>query len=26
VLLPATLTLLGGRAHRGPSWIPKIHH
>ena len=26
VLLPATLTLLGDRAHRGPSWIPKIHH
>ena len=26
VLLPATLTMLGDRAHRGPSWIPKIHH
>jgi RND superfamily putative drug exporter len=26
VLLPATLTLLGERAHRGPAWIPKIHH
>ncbi len=26
VLLPATLTLLGRRAHRGPRWIPQIHH
>ena len=26
VLLPATLTLLGRRAHTGPGWIPQIHH
>ncbi len=26
ILLPATLTLLGERAHHGPRWIPRIHH
>ena len=26
ILLPATLTLLGERAHHGPRWIPQIHH
>ncbi|USQ80635.1 MMPL family transporter [Ornithinimicrobium faecis] len=26
VLLPAVLTLLGKRAHTGPSWIPRLHH
>ncbi len=26
VLLPATLTLLGDRAHRGPRWLPTLHH
>lgn len=26
VLLPATLTLLGERAHTGPSWLPRLHH
>ncbi len=26
VLLPATLALLGDRAHRGPTWLPRIHH
>ena len=26
VLLPATLTVLGERAHHGPRWIPRIHH
>lgn len=26
VLLPALLTLLGDRAHRGPSWLPQLHH
>jgi RND superfamily putative drug exporter len=26
VLLPAILSLLGRRAHRGPSWIPVLHH
>jgi RND superfamily putative drug exporter len=26
ILLPATLTLLGERAHTGPKWIPRIHH
>jgi len=26
ILLPATLTLLGERAHTGPNWIPRIHH
>lgn len=26
VLLPATFTLLGERAHRGPSWLPRVHH
>ncbi len=26
VLLPATLALLGEHAHRGPSWLPRIHH
>ncbi|NLT54229.1 MAG: MMPL family transporter [Actinomycetales bacterium] len=26
VLLPAALTLLGRRAHTGPSWIPVFHH
>jgi uncharacterized membrane protein YdfJ with MMPL/SSD domain len=24
VLLPATLTVLGERAHHGPRWIPRI--
>lgn len=26
VLLPASLTLLGDRAHRGPRWLPRLHH
>ena len=26
VLLPATLALLGERAHRGPAWLPRLHH
>ncbi|QDO87575.1 MMPL family transporter [Ornithinimicrobium ciconiae] len=26
VLLPAVLTLLGERAHTGPSWLPRLHH
>lgn len=26
VLLPALLTLLGTRAHSGPSWLPRLHH
>jgi RND superfamily putative drug exporter len=26
VLLPATLALLGERAHQGPTWLPKLHH
>lgn len=26
VLLPALLTLLGDRAHRGPAWLPQLHH
>ncbi|MFZ2502028.1 MAG: MMPL family transporter [Nocardioides sp.] len=26
VLLPAVLTLLGDRAHRGPAWLPTLHH
>jgi RND superfamily putative drug exporter len=26
ILLPATLTVLGERAHHGPRWIPRIHH
>lgn len=26
VLLPALLTLLGKRAHTGPSWLPRLHH
>jgi len=26
VLLPATLALLGDRAHTGPTWLPRIHH
>lgn len=26
VLLPAVLTLLGDRAHTGPSWLPRLHH
>lgn len=26
VLLPALLTLLGDRAHTGPTWLPRLHH
>jgi RND superfamily putative drug exporter len=26
VLLPAVLALLGSRAHRGPRWLPALHH
>ncbi|MBK9477200.1 MAG: MMPL family transporter [Tetrasphaera sp.] len=26
VMLPAVLSLLGRRAHTGPSWIPRLHH
>ncbi len=26
VLLPATLALLGRRAHTGPRWLPTLHH
>ena len=26
VLLPATLSLLGRRAHTGPRWLPTLHH
>lgn len=26
ILLPATLTLLGRRAHLGPRWLPTLHH
>jgi RND superfamily putative drug exporter len=26
VLLPATLSLLGRRAHTGPKWLPTLHH
>ncbi|WP_256841981.1 MMPL family transporter [Ornithinimicrobium cryptoxanthini] len=26
VLLPAVLTLLGERAHTGPTWLPRLHH
>ncbi len=26
VLLPAVLTILGERAHTGPSWVPRWHH
>lgn len=26
VLLPATLALLGRRAHTGPRWLPTIRH
>ncbi len=26
VLLPATLTVLGRRAHTGPRWLPTLHH
>ena len=26
VLLPATLSLLGRRAHTGPRWLPPLHH
>lgn len=26
VLLPAALSVLGERAHRGPRWLPTLHH
>ena len=26
VMLPAVLSLLGKRAHTGPSWVPRLHH
>ena len=26
VMLPAVLSLLGERAHTGPSWVPRLHH
>jgi putative drug exporter of the RND superfamily len=26
ILLPATLALLGERAHHGPRWLPQLHH
>lgn len=26
IMLPAALTVLGRRAHTGPTWLPTIHY